>query len=195
MHPNSALFLQSCPGPLAQGPPATRGGKASQPKWGTHRRSQTQACPLASPAGWKVALRLHGQPPEWSESPPVATVIPPPRPSAPSLVQSFTLSSSGARAFVGVDEVNARPSILAGLRKAFVDLLRAVDPMIARNALQETAPSAWGQLALSGAVPTAHAWRSVGQNQGVGQGQGKVWEERNPREAINRELSPPAALC
>lgn len=36
---------------------------------------------------------------------------------------SFTLSASGAGAFVGIDEIDAGSSILAGVRQALIDLL------------------------------------------------------------------------
>lgn len=48
-----------------------------------------------------------------------------------------TLCSSGARALVCVDEVDAGASILAGLRLTLIDLFGAVYTMVARDTLRE----------------------------------------------------------
>lgn len=52
-------------------------------------------------------------------------------------MQVHTLSSSGTRALVRVDEVNAGASILTGLRLTFIDLFRAVYTMVPRDTLPE----------------------------------------------------------
>lgn len=52
-------------------------------------------------------------------------------------VEANTLGSSGTGAFVCVNEIDAGPSILAGLGLTFIDLFRAVYPMVARETLTE----------------------------------------------------------
>lgn len=46
------------------------------------------------------------------------------------------MGSSGAGAFVGIDEIDAGSSILARVGQALIDLLRAVNSMITSHALQ-----------------------------------------------------------
>lgn len=48
-----------------------------------------------------------------------------------------TLCSSGTGALVRVDEINARASILARLRLAFIDFFGAVHSMVTRDTLME----------------------------------------------------------
>lgn len=47
------------------------------------------------------------------------------------------MGSSGTGAFVGIDEVDADAPVLAGLRKALIDLIGAVYSMITWQTLQE----------------------------------------------------------
>lgn len=47
------------------------------------------------------------------------------------------MGSSGTGAFVGIDEVDADTPVLAGLRKALIDLIGAVYSMITWQTLQE----------------------------------------------------------
>lgn len=47
------------------------------------------------------------------------------------------MGSSGTGAFVGIDEVDADAPVMAGLRKAFVDLTGAVYSMISWQTLQK----------------------------------------------------------
>lgn len=47
------------------------------------------------------------------------------------------MGSSGTGAFVGIDEVDADAAILAGLRKALIDLIGAVYSMKTWQTLQE----------------------------------------------------------
>lgn len=111
--------------------------------------------------------------------------------SAPSHLQSFTLSSSWARTFVGVDEVNACSSILAGLRKAFIDLLRAVDPMIAWNTLQETVQSAQPFLWL---VPGTPGDRTRGQDK-VRERTGLVMRSTRKDSKGSNKKGTPSTCC
>lgn len=46
------------------------------------------------------------------------------------------MGSSGAGAFVGIDEIDAGSSVLARVGQALIDLLRAVNSMITGHALQ-----------------------------------------------------------
>lgn len=50
-------------------------------------------------------------------------------------VPTLTLCAPGAGALVGVGQINAGTTILAGLGQAFVDLLGAVRPMVASHTL------------------------------------------------------------
>lgn len=56
--------------------------------------------------------------------------------SLPGLLEPLTLSSTGTRALVGVEQVDAGSAILAGVGKALLDLLRAVPAVVAGHALQ-----------------------------------------------------------
>lgn len=49
----------------------------------------------------------------------------------------LTLGSPGTGAFVGIDQVNAGAPVLARLGEAFIDLVRAVGPHVAWQALRE----------------------------------------------------------
>lgn len=49
----------------------------------------------------------------------------------------LTLGSPGTGAFVGIDQVNAGAPVLARLGEAFIDLVRAVGPHVAWQALRQ----------------------------------------------------------